>query len=58
MAPIRLLGYDDDDDDDVYVIADDIKIEINADMLINACKDIGSAVNTGKTTLREDVIEA
>jgi hypothetical protein len=29
---------------------DDIRtIEISADMLLNACKDIGLAVNTGKT---------
>ena len=31
-------------------IGDDIRtIEINADVLLNACKDIGLAVNTGKT---------
>ena len=41
--------------DDVNVIGDDIRtiehirtIERNADMLLNACKDIGLAVNTGK----------
>ena len=36
--------------DDVNLIGDDIiSIERNPDVLINACKDIGLAVNTGKT---------
>ena len=36
--------------DDVNLIGDDIReIERNADVLLNACKDIGLAVNTGKT---------
>ena len=36
--------YADDDN-----LIDDIRtIEINADVLLNACKDIGLAVNTGK----------
>ena len=40
--------------DDVNVIGDDIKtIETNADVLINACQDIGLAVNTGKTKYME-----
>ena len=34
---------------DVYLIGDAIRIERNADMLLNASKDIGLAVNTGKT---------
>ena len=33
--------------DDVNLIGDDIRIERNADVLLNACKDIGLAVNTG-----------
>ena len=32
--------------DDVNLIGDDIKIEINADVLLNPCKDIALAVNT------------
>ena len=36
--------------DDVNLICDDIRtIERSADVLLNACKDIGLAVNTGKT---------
>ena len=36
--------------DDVDLIGDDIRtIERNAEVLLNACKDIGLAVNTGKT---------
>ena len=36
--------------DDVNLIGDDIRtIERNADVLLNACKDIGLAVNTDKT---------
>ena len=36
--------------DDVNTIGDDIRtIEWNADVLLNACKDIGLAENTGKT---------
>ena len=35
--------------DDVNLIGDDIKTtERNADVLLNACKDIGLAVNIGK----------
>ena len=35
--------------DDVNLIGDDIRtIERNADVLLNACKDIGLAVNIGK----------
>ena len=34
---------------DINVIDDDMTIERNADVLLNACKDIGLAVNTGKT---------
>ena len=42
----QLLAYA----DDVNLIGDYIgTIERNADLLLNACKDIGLAVNTGKT---------
>ena len=35
--------------DDVNLIGNDIRtIERNADVLLNACKDIGLAVNLGK----------
>ena len=35
--------------DDVNLIGDDIRtIERNADVLLNACKNIGLAVNIGK----------
>ena len=35
---------------DVNLIGDDIRtIERNADVLLSVCKDIGLAVNTGKT---------
>ena len=35
-------------------LQDDIRtIEINADVLLNACKDIGLAVNIGKTKYME-----
>ena len=46
--------------DDVNLIGDDIRaIERNADVLLNACKDIGLAVNMGKlSTWKQDVIEA
>ena len=40
--------------DDVNLIDDDISTtERNADVLLNACKDIGLAVNTGKTKYME-----
>ena len=39
--------------DDVNLIGDDIRIERNADVLLNACKEIGLAVNTGKTEYME-----
>ena len=40
--------------DDVNSIGGDIrKIERNADVLLNACKDIGLAVNTWKTKYME-----
>ena len=40
--------------DDVNLIGDDIRaIDRNADVLLNACKDIGLAVNTGKTKYME-----
>ena len=36
--------------DDVKLIGDAIRtIDRNTDVLLNACKDIGLAVNTGKT---------
>ena len=40
--------------DEVNVIGDDITtIERNADVLLSVCKDIGLAVNTGKTKCME-----
>ena len=40
--------------DEVNLIGDDIRtIERNADVLINACKDIGLAVNTKKWDVNE-----
>ena len=46
----RVLAYA----DDVNFIGDDIRtIERNADVLLNACKDIGIAVNIGKTKYME-----
>ena len=40
--------------DDVNLIGDDIRtIERNVDVLLNACKDIGLAVNIGKTKYME-----
>ena len=40
--------------DDVNLIGDDIRtIKRNADVLLNACKDIGLAVNIGKTKYRK-----
>ena len=40
--------------DDVISTGDDIRtIERNADVLLNVCKDIGLAVNTGKTKYME-----
>ena len=40
--------------DDVNLIGDDIRtIERNADVLLNACKDIGLAVNIGRTKYME-----
>ena len=40
--------------DDVNLIGDDIRpIEIKAEVLLNACKDIGLAVSTGKTKYME-----
>jgi len=40
--------------DDVNLIGDDIRtIEINADVLLSACKNIGLTVNTGKTKYME-----
>ena len=34
-------------------IGDDIRIERNTDVLLNACKNIGLAVTTGKTKYME-----
>ena len=43
--------------DDVNLIGDDIrKIERNADVLLNACKDIGLAVNIGKIGRHRGII--
>ena len=43
--PLKVLAYA----DDANVLGDDIRtIERNADVLINDCKDIDLAVNTGK----------
>ena len=39
--------------DDINFIGDDITIERNADMLLNACKDICLGVNIGKTKYME-----
>ena len=40
--------------DDVNLIGDDMRTtESNADLLLNACKDIGLAVNTRKTKYME-----
>ena len=40
--------------DDVNLIGDDIRaIERNTDVLLNACEDIGLAVNTEKTKYLE-----
>ena len=39
--------------DDVNLIYDIRTIEINSDVLLNACKDIGLAVNIGKTKYME-----
>ena len=45
--------------DDVNLIGDNIRtIERNSNVLINVCKDIGLAVNTGKTKYMNRVIEA
>ena len=46
----QLLAYA----DDINLIGDDIRaIKVNADVLLNASKDIGLAVNTGKTKYLE-----
>ena len=48
--PHQALAYA----DDVNLIGDDIRtIARNADVLLNACKDIGLTVNTGKTKYME-----
>ena len=40
--------------DELILIGDDIRtIERNADVLLNACKDIGLAATTGKTKYME-----
>ena len=47
--------------DGVNLIGDDIRtiiVEINADVLLNACKDIGLVVNTGTTTFKCMEIES
>ena len=45
--------------DDVNLIGDDIKTIERTDVLLKACKDIGLAVNLGKTKYMEiDIIEA
>ena len=47
---LQVLAYA----DDANLIDDDIKtIERNALVLLNACKDIGLSVNTGKTKYME-----
>ena len=38
----KVLAYS----DDTNLIGDDIRIETNADLLLNACKDVCLAVNT------------
>ena len=61
------LGLDINGTHHALAYADDVKlighaiiaIERNADVFLNACKDIGLAVNTGKTKYMEmDVIDA
>ena len=50
MCPYQVLAYA----DDVNLIGDDIRtIERNADVLLNARKNIGLTVNTGKTNYME-----
>ena len=45
-GPHQVLAYA----DDLNLIGDDVRIiERNVVILLNACKDIGLAVNTGKT---------
>ena len=39
--------------DDANLIGDDIRTKRNADVLLNACKNIGLAVNIGKTNYME-----
>ena len=47
---LQVLAYA----DDVNLIGNDIRtIERNADVLLNACKDISLAVSTGKTKYME-----
>ena len=48
IALIRHLVYA----DDVNLVGD-IRIQRNADLLLNVCKDIGLAVNTNKTKYME-----
>ena len=49
MVRERVLAYS----DDLNLIGFNIRtIEINADVLLNACTDFGLAVNTGKTILK------
>ena len=51
---INLLGLDMNGTHQVNLIGDDIRtIERNADVLLNACKDIGLAVNIGETNYME-----
>ena len=50
------LGLDMNGTHQVLAYADDVDIrtiERNADLLLNACKDVGLAVNTGKTKYME-----
>ena len=53
---LYMNGTHQDYDDDANLIGNDIRtIESNADELLNACKDIGLAVNTWKTKYMEIV---
>ena len=48
-----MLIFKDTDRYCIFYSTDIITIEINADVLLNVCQDIGLAVNTGKTKYME-----
>jgi hypothetical protein len=41
--------------DEVNLISDNIRVERNADVLLNACKELGLAINTRKMKYMETV---